>query len=229
MLDLSGRRPAQLSGGQAQKVALARALARAPRLLLLDEPLSALDATARSDVRRTLRAHLRDFDGVAVLVTHDAVDAASLAGRLLALDGGQVLQEGPVASVARKPRAPWLAELLGANACHGHSRGGQVVVDGGGRLVAVDVPSADGAEVLAVFAPHAVTVHRDRPTGSARNVWPVTVRQLTDVGGRVWVDADGAPSVVAEVTSAAVADLGLREGQQAWVSVKATEVTVVPL
>jgi molybdopterin-binding protein len=72
-------------------------------------------------------------------------------------------------------------------------------------------------------------VHRDRPTGSARNVWPVTVRQLTDVGGRVWVDADGAPSVVAEVTAAAVAELGLHEGQQAWVSVKATEVTVVPL
>ena len=226
---LATRRPSQLSGGQAQKVALARALARDPRLLLLDEPLSALDAATRTDVRRTLRAHLRDFDGVTALVTHDAVDAASLADRMVALDGGRVVQEGTLSQVARAPRAPWLAELLGANACRGHTRDGEVAVDGGGRLVAVDVPAEDGVEVLAVFAPHAVALHRDRPSGSARNVWPVTVRQLTTMGGRVRVDTDGSPPVVGEVTAAAVSALGLAEGQQAWVSVKATEVTVVPL
>jgi molybdate transport system permease protein len=226
---LATRRPSQLSGGQAQKVALARALARNPRLLLMDEPLSALDTAARTDVRRTLRAHLRDFDGVTALVTHDAVDAASLADRMVALDGGRVVQEGTLSQVARAPRAPWLAELLGANACRGRTRDGEVAVDGGGRLVAVDVPAQDGVEVLAVFAPHAVALHRDRPSGSARNVWPVTVRQLTAMGGRVRVDTDGSPPVVGEVTAAAVSALGLAEGQQAWVSVKATEVTVVPL
>lgn len=226
---LAARRPSQLSGGQAQKVALARALARNPRLLLLDEPLSALDAAARTDVRRTLRAHLRDFDGVTALVTHDAVDAASLADRMVALETGRVLQEGSFGDVARAPRAPWLAELLGANACRGHTLDGDVAVEGGGRLVAVDVPAENGVEVLAVFAPHAVALHRDRPSGSARNVWPVTVRQLTTLGGRVRVDTDGAPAVVAEVTAAAVRALGLAEGQHAWASVKATEVSVVTL
>ena len=227
---LRDRRPAQLSGGQAQKVALARALARRPRLLLLDEPLSALDAAARTDVRRTLRAHLREFDGVTVLVTHDAVDAATLADRLVALDDGKVIQDGSPAQVARTPRAPWLAELFGANACRGTVRDGGVDVAGGGRLIGAESePAADDAEALVVFAPHSVALHRSRPAGSARNVWTVTVRQLTDIGGRVRVDADGRPPVVAEVTAAAVADLELHEGERVWASVKATEVTTVVL
>ena len=226
---LADRRPAQLSGGQAQKVALARALARRPRLLLLDEPLSALDPSARIDVRRTLRAHLRDYDGMTVLVTHDAVDAASLAGRMLALADGRAAQEGTVEDLMRAPRSSWLAALVGANASHGHVAAGGVEVSGGGRLVAAELPGGEGTEVLAVFAPHAVAVHRERPRGSARNTWPATVRALTEVGGRVRVDAEGAPPVVAEITAAAVTELGLQEGQRIWVSVKATEVTVVTL
>ena len=226
---LAQRRPRQLSGGQAQKVAMARALARQPRLLLLDEPLSALDAKARGDVRRTLREHLRDYDGVTLLVTHDPIDAATLAGRLLAVEDGRVVQQDSVARVARAPRASWLAQLLGANACRGRSRDGGVDVEGGGRLVAADGQAAEGAEALAVFAPQAVALSRDRPIGSARNVWPVTVRQLTEVGGRVRVDADGHPPVVAEVTTAAVAELRMQEGDEMWASVKATEVTLVVL
>ena len=226
---LAERRPSQLSGGQAQKVALARALARRPRLLLLDEPLSALDVTAKTDVRRTLRAHLSDYDGVTVLVTHDPVDAASLAGRMVALADGRIVQEGPVEQVMRAPRSPWLAELVGANALPGRMSAGAVALAGGGRLVAADLPGDDGAEVMAVFAPHAVAVHRERPRGSARNAWPISVRSLTEVGGRVRVDGDGAPPVVAEVTAAAVAELGLHEGEQVWVSVKATEVAIVAL
>jgi molybdate transport system permease protein len=238
---LAGRRPAQLSGGQAQKVALARALARRPRLLLLDEPLSALDSTARTDVRRTLRAHLADYDGVTVLVTHDPVDAASLASRMLALSDGHAVQEGAVDDVMRAPRSQWLAALVGANACRGRMSSGAIALVGGGRLVAAGVPTEAGipveddgstddeVEVMAVFAPHAVAVHRERPRGSARNSWPVTVRALTEVGGRVRVDAEGSPPVVAEVTAAAVAELGLQEGEQVWVSVKATEITVVAL
>lgn len=226
---LAGRRPAQLSGGQAQKVALARALARRPRLLLLDEPLSALDPTARTDVRRTLRAHLSDYDGVTVLVTHDPVDAASLAGRMLALAAGRAVQEGPAEEVMRAPRTPWLAELVGANAVKAQVSSGALLLPGGGRLVAAEPAAPEGSEVMAVFAPHAVVVHREPPRGSARNSWPVTVRALTEVGGRVRVDTDGSPPVVAEVTVAAVADLRLAEGDRIWVSVKATEVTVVGL
>jgi molybdate transport system permease protein len=148
---------------------------------------------------------------------------------MVALADGRIAQEGPVEDVMRAPRSPWLAELVGANASPGRMSAGAVELAAGGRLVAADMPQEDGVEVMAVFAPHAVAVHRERPLGSARNAWPVSVRSLTEIGGRVRVDGDGAPPVVAEVTAAAVTDLGLREGDQVWVSVKATEVTVVAL
>jgi molybdate transport system permease protein len=226
---LASRRATSLSGGQAQKVALVRALVRRPRVLLLDEPLAALDVAARVDVRRTLREQLAEFDGVTVVVTHDAVDVATVTHRVVAIEAGRIVQDASLQEVARAPRSPWLATMLGANACRGTSRDGGVDVDGGGRLVGTDVPGADGVGVLAVFAPHSVVIHPQRPRGSARNAWPVRVRQLTDVGGRIRVDAEGAPPVVAEVTAAAVADLGLHESAEVWASVKATEVTVVVL
>jgi molybdate transport system permease protein len=222
---LADRKPSALSGGQAQRVALARALARRPRLLLLDEPLSALDADARVDVRRLLRQHLSSYDGVTILVTHDPIDAAALANRVIALDGGRIVQDDRTEVVVRRPRTPWLAAMLGTNAYPGSLRSGAIELDGGGHLVVTDAPS-DG-RALVLFAPHAVALHAQRPATSARNVWPIVVRQLVDVGGRVRVDADGVPPVVAEVTPAAVRELRLREGANVWASVKATEVTVV--
>jgi len=227
--ELALRRPAQLSGGQAQKVALARALAREPRLLLLDEPLAALDIEARTDVRRSLRAHLGEFGGVTMLVTHDPIDVMTLATRVLALDEGGVVQDSTVAGVTTAPRTPWLAALMGGNGFYARTVAGTLALDGGGTLVAADIPAPDGADVLAVVPAHAVTVHRGRPEGSARNVWPATVRDLTVVGGRVRVTLDGTPAVLADVTTASAADLGLAEGVDVWASVKATEVTVVVL
>jgi molybdate transport system permease protein len=227
--DLAHRRPAALSGGQAQKVALARALAREPRVLLLDEPLAALDVEARTDVRRSLRAHLGDFDGVTMLVTHDPVDVMTLASRVLALDAGAVVQDSTVTGVTTAPRTPWLAALMGSNGFYARTAAGALALDGGGVLVAADMPAGDGVDVLAVVPAHAVAVHRGRPEGSARNVWPATVRDLAVVGGRVRVTLGGAPTVLADVTTAAAADLGLAEGVDVWASVKATEVTVVVL
>ncbi|MFD7418306.1 molybdate ABC transporter permease subunit, partial [Kitasatospora purpeofusca] len=116
---LAHRKPAQLSGGQAQRVALARALAARPRLLLLDEPLAALDQTTRARVRHTLRGHLADFGGVCLIVTHDPVEAVSLADRVLVLEDGRVLQDEPPAEVTRHPRSPWVARMLGRNAWPG--------------------------------------------------------------------------------------------------------------
>jgi molybdopterin-binding protein len=225
--DLAGRRPGQLSGGQAQKVALARALARHPRVLLLDEPMAALDRAARGDVRRTLRRHLDDYDGVVLLVTHDPLDAMALADRVLALDGGRVVQDAAPVEVARAPRTPWLGRLMGVNAFAGRLIGYRLVLHDGGELSVAE----SGADVaaLAVLAPHAVTVHRDRPAGSARNTWPVTVSELSTQGHRVRVRCTGRPDVVAEVTPEAVAELSLSEGAAAWVSAKATEITVVLL
>ncbi|MEY4173801.1 MAG: hypothetical protein RI900_966, partial [Actinomycetota bacterium] len=113
LADLADRRPTGLSGGQQQRVALARALAYGPRLLLLDEPLAALDAATRRDVRRELRQHLDAFDGCTVLVTHDPVDAYALADRVVVLEHGGVMQQGTLVEVAAHPRSRYVAELVG--------------------------------------------------------------------------------------------------------------------
>ncbi|MFD6986665.1 ABC transporter permease, partial [Streptomyces sp. NPDC059956] len=132
---LAHRKPAQLSGGQAQRVALARALAARPRLLLLDEPLAALDQTTRARVRHTLRTHLAGFGGVCLIVTHDPVEAVSLADRVLVLSDGRTLQDAPPAEVTRHPRSPWVARMLGRNAWPGTASAHGLELAAGGRLV----------------------------------------------------------------------------------------------
>ncbi|MFI8824805.1 ABC transporter permease [Streptomyces sp. NPDC053431] len=227
---LARRRPAQLSGGQAQRVALARALAARPRLLLLDEPLAALDQTTRAQVRHTLRGHLAAFGGVCLIVTHDPVEAVSLADRVLVLEDGRAVQDAAPAEVSRHPRSPWVARMLGSNAWPGTATADGITLATGGRLVAAD-PLPVGAEVLAVIAPEAVAVHRERPGGSPRNVWPGTVREITAAGSRlrVLITSERVPPLVAEITPQAAAELGLADGTPVWTGVKATEVTVVSL
>ncbi|MGZ9929246.1 ABC transporter permease [Streptomyces sp. NC-S4] len=227
---LADRRPSQLSGGQAQRVALARALAARPRLLLLDEPLAALDQTTRARVRHTLRTHLAGFGGVCLIVTHDPVEAVSLADRVLVLAHGRALQDAPPAEVTRNPRSPWVARMLGRNAWPGTASADGLALAGGGRLVVAET-LPEGAEALAIIAPEAVSVHRDRPGGSPRNVWPGTVREITAVGSRlrVLIASAQAPDLVAEITPDAAAELGIADGAAVWTSVKATEVTLVRL
>ncbi|MER8097303.1 ABC transporter permease [Streptomyces goshikiensis] len=227
---LAHRKPAQLSGGQAQRVALARALAARPRLLLLDEPLAALDQTTRARVRHTLRTHLAEFGGVCLIVTHDPVEAVSLADRVLVLADGQTLQDAPPVEVTRHPRSPWVARMLGRNAWQGTASEGGLALAAGGRLVlAEELP--DGVPALAIIAPEAVSVHRERPAGSPRNVWPGTVREITALGSRlrVLIGSAEAPDLVAEITPDAGAELGLADGVRVWTSVKATEITLVRL
>ncbi|MFF8833753.1 ABC transporter permease [Streptomyces sp. NPDC015131] len=227
---LAHRRPAQLSGGQAQRVALARALAARPRLLVLDEPLAALDQTTRARVRHTLRTHLAAFGGVCLIVTHDPVEAVSLADRVLVLDEGRALQDATPAEVTRHPRSPWVARMLGRNAWAGTATADGLALRAGGHLVAAD-PLPPGTEALAVIPPEAVSVHRERPGGSPRNVWSGTVREITASGSRlrVLITSGEAPDLVAEVTPQAAAELGLADGVPVWTSVKATEATVVAL
>ncbi|MFJ3877523.1 ABC transporter permease [Streptomyces sp. NPDC090077] len=227
---LAQRRPGQLSGGQAQRVALARALAARPRLLLLDEPLAALDQTTRARVRHTLRGHLSGFGGVCLIVTHDPVEAVSLADRVLVLADGRTLQDAPPAEVTRHPRSPWVARMLGRNAWPGTASADGLVLAGGSRLVVAET-LPEGAQALAIIAPEAVSLHRDRPGGSPRNVWPGTVREVTAAGSRlrVLIGSAEAPDLVAEITPEAAAELGVADGAPVWTSVKATEITLVPL
>ncbi|WP_432072830.1 ABC transporter permease [Streptomyces wuyuanensis] len=226
---LAHRRPAQLSGGQAQRVALARALAARPRALLLDEPLAALDQTTRARVRHTLRHHLDGFGGVCLIVTHDPVEAVALADRVLVLDGGRALQDAPPAEVTRHPRSPWVARMLGRNAWPGTTTPHGLLLSDGGTLVVSD-PLPPGTEALAIIAPEAVSLHPERPSGSPRNVWPGTVREITASGSRlrVLITSEAAPELVAEITPQAAAELGLADGTAVWTSVKATETTLVP-
>jgi molybdopterin-binding protein len=223
-------RPRALSGGQAQRVALARALAVRPGLLLLDEPLSALDAHTRLEVRAVLRRHLDGFAGAAVLVTHDPLDAMVLADRLVVLEAGRVVQEGAPAEVARRPRTGYVARLVGLNLFRGRVE----VREHGPVAVVQDGPSIDIAtslrgEVFLSFSPASVALYRTRPDGSPRNLWRATVGGVEPQGDRVRVrlDAPGR-TVAADVTPAAVADLGLVTGSEVWTSVKATEIQVYP-
>lgn len=219
------RRPSDLSGGQVQLVALARALAVAPRLLLLDEPFSALDAAARVDIRRALRRHLDSFAGVRLLVTHDPLEAMVLARRLVVIEGGRVTQTGTPQEVSARPRSRYVAQLVGMNLFAGEGHHDQVRLRAGAVLAA---PDAGIGPVFAVVHPRAVALHRSPPHGTPRNVWPGTVGSLDAEGGRVRVQVTGRIPVVAEVTPAAVSELALAEGGPVWVSVKAAEISVYP-
>lgn len=216
-------RPSSLSGGQAQLVALARALATDPDVLLLDEPLAALDASSRGRFRSALGRHLADFHGPVIVVTHDPLDAFALAEQIVVLEEGHVTQSGTLAEVTARPRTPYVAELLGVNLLSG-AGSGRIVDLGDGAVVHVGEP-VDGP-TLVLVRPRSITLHREEVTGSARNRWRLAVGGMELAGDRARVGLVGGPNLVAEVTTEAIAELGLAEGVEVWAAVKATDVTV---
>jgi molybdate transport system ATP-binding protein len=225
LTDLADRKPEQLSGGQAQRVALARALAGQPALLLLDEPLSALDAGTRLDVQAELKRHLAEFTGPCLLVTHDPLEALVLADRLIVLEGGRIVQEGTPAHIARRPATDYVAKLVGLNLYAGRADGSQVALAGGGAFVIPD--QGQHGDVLVAVRPSAVVVSNQLPQpSSARNTWPAKITGLTLLADRVRLDLDGQPSALVDVTPAAVAELSLDPGSQVWLTVKATDLEV---
>lgn len=221
----AGHRPDALSGGQAQRLALARTLAADPELLLLDEPLSALDVEARRSLRSVLRQHLEAFAGPALLVTHEPLEAVALADRLVVLESGRVTQAGTVGEVTEHPRSDWIASLVGLNLWRGVAGGGgKVSLAAGGRLTAVAAPEG---EVHVVVHPREVSLSRLPPLQtSARNVWSGRVDGMDVRGDAVRVAIEGQVPIVAEVTASAVAALDLAAGGEVWVAVKATALRV---
>jgi molybdate transport system ATP-binding protein len=224
LADRAAAKPRQLSGGQAQRVALARALAVRPELLLLDEPLAALDAHTRLEVRSQLRRHLADFNGATVLVTHDPLDAMVLADRLIVIENGAIVQQGPPAEVARRPRTDYVARLVGLNLYRGVADETRVKV---GEVLLHTSERLDGPAFVA-FPPAAVALYRSRPDGSPRNLWRARIDGIERHGDNVRVHLDGPITAFADITPAAVADLDLTPGQQIWASVKATETHAYP-
>ncbi len=230
---LAGRRPSQMSGGQQQRVALARALAPGPGLLLLDEPLAALDVDAAPAMRSLLRRVVRDRKQSALLVTHSALDALVLADRVVVLDDGVVVEEGPTREVLGRPRSPFTARIAGLDLIPGVvTAGGLRTGDGltvAGALNAV----AEGEPGVAVFPPSAVAVYADPPAGSPRNVLPVRLAGLEPIGDLVRLRAAARPGgppwvdgLAADVTAAALADLVVEPGADLWFVVKAAEVGI---
>lgn len=226
LADFAHQRPQVLSGGQAQRVALARALVTNPRLLLLDEPLAALDARTRASVRRDLRDHLASFDGMRLMVTHDPVDAHALADRMIVVEAGRVVQSGTPADVTAHPRTRYVADLVGVNLVTGVVADGVLTTQTGARVVIAD--AADGP-TLATIRPHSVLIGSgDGVASSARNSWRGTIVDIDRLGERVRLVIEGELPLTAEITAAAFDDLDLRSGDDVRASVKATDIEVAP-
>ncbi|MBJ7289519.1 ATP-binding cassette domain-containing protein [Williamsia sp.] len=229
VVDLADRKPAQLSGGQAQRVAVARALAADPAVLLLDEPFAALDVDVAARLRALVGDVLTDRRRITLFVTHDIVDAVSLADTAFVMAGGRIVDRGPVRDVLANPVNDFAARLAGLNLVGGTWQSDHVAGDG----IAVIGEPVDGvrtgAPVLAAFAPRSVAVYRDDPHGSPRNVFAGSVAQVVPHGDRALARVDcGATTISAELTWPAVSDLGLVAGSPVHLAVKASEVVVYP-
>ena len=225
---LAKARPGDLSGGERQRVALARALAREPAVLLLDEPLAALDAHTRNVVRGELAELLAELRQPTLLVTHDFEDAAALADRVGVIVDGRILQQGAAADLLAAPADAFVASFTGANLLHGTARPGldgltEVVLDDAGLAYSTD--EGGGRVGLAVY-PWEIALARTEPADSAVNHLRGDVRSLVALGNRVRVRVG---PLTAEITAASAERLALREGEPVVASFKATAARLVPL
>ena len=248
MADLAQRSPAQLSGGQQQRVAIARALVLQPQLLLLDEPLAALDVQTRREVRQELRRLLTEAGITTVLVTHHYLEALLFGERILVLDHGCVIQQGDQYALREYPRSSYIAELVGVNFFRGHIVRYEantlciVRLDDSQQPVEViaalrergqsNEPPAPGDEAFVVVDPRSITLYLSPPDSSARNVFygeivhilPSRTAANGDSSVRVSIMLHHAsPPLTAEITEASANRLGLQEGKMVYATFKATE------
>ena len=249
---LASRPGGALSGGQAARVALARALATGPRLLVLDEPMAALDVTARQEMRRLVARRCAEEGLTLLLVTHDVLDLTALAEDVVVLDRGRVVEQGPTARILSAPRSDFVAHLTGTAVLTGVVDGdaeapglrlpsGQVVhgrpredsTDGhvgeqGHRDDRNEVPRP-GAPGIALVPPDAVALYRQAPHGSPRNVLTGRVTGLERSGALVSVrlELEEGQRLSAAVTAGAVAELGITEGRQVCCVIKAVQVRIL--
>jgi len=225
--------PGGISGGQRQRVALARALARRPKLLLLDEPLSALDAPTRASLRIELRRTLKELAVPAVLVTHDWEDTLTLGDQMVLLAGGELLQSGAPLEILTRPESLAVASVVGVETITpgrrvGRARGIAEVEIAGGRLWAADVDFQDDDVYVCIRAENVTLEIGSGTRSSARNHLPGTVSSVAAAGPLVRVTVDVGFKVQALVSRQALEDLGLDIGSPVAVSIKATAIHLVP-
>jgi molybdate transport system ATP-binding protein len=228
-------RPSELSGGERQRVALARALARDPRVLLLDEPLSALDPRTRASATRELLAVLHETRIPSLLVTHDFAEAAQFGDRVGVLDEGRVVQLGPPAELSARPASAFVADFTGAVVLTGIASAGPdgltlVALDGGGTIVSADTATGP---VGASLYPWEIVLEPDRdagpaPSSSAQNHLAAEVVSVTEIGGRARVGLLAGQPLVAEVTVASVHALALAPGARVVATWKAAATRLTP-
>jgi molybdate transport system ATP-binding protein len=222
LADRADARPRTLSGGERQRVALARALARAPLALMLDEPLSALDARSRASASRELLAVLRSTGVPALLVTHDFREAALLGDEIAVIDGGRIVQQGTAAQVAAAPASPFVADFVGAVVLSGvarQSNNGETVTQielEGGAVVAC--PDAGRGPVSIIVYPWDIAIAplaaSRAPGDPVQNRLEADVVSVTPVGGRVRVGLSAPQPLIAEISSASAGELGLKSGMR---------------
>ena len=249
---LASRPGGALSGGQAARVALARALATGPRLLVLDEPMAALDVTARQEMRRLVARRCAEEGLTLLLVTHDVLDLTALAEDVVVLDRGRVVEQGPTARILSAPRSDFVAHLTGTAVLTG-------VVDGDAEAPGLRLPSGrvvhgrpredstdghvgepghrddhdevlhPGAPGIALVPPDAVALYRQAPHGSPRNVLTGRVTGLERSGALVSVrlELEEGQRLSAAVTAGAVAELGITEGREVCCVIKAVQVRIL--
>lgn len=220
---LERRKPPQLSGGQAQRVALARALVTRPELLLLDEPLSALDVRTRGALRRALAEHLDVFSGPRLLITHDPTEAFLLADEIHVIEDGTITQTGSPDDIRLRPKTPYAADVAGSNLLSGIAAGGEVTT---GTFVFHIADRDVEGPVLVAIRPAAIAVHRRRPGGSPRNSWATSVDRIERLGERVRLRTGAPVPLTVEITRDAADALRLEQGTHVWLAVKATEIGV---
>jgi molybdate transport system permease protein len=230
---LEGRLPEELSGGQRQRVGLARALSFGPRLVLLDEPFSALDAPVREELRRELRRLQREAGLSTVIVTHDPEEAALLADEILVVDEGRLLQAGPRAEVFARPASPQVARLLGIPNLIPATVAGPGELAVGELLVATETDGlAAGARVLWTIRPDHVTVLPAAHDGAAgdHETYPAVIEDVADIGTlttltvRLRAGQDQAPELRVRTTAAVT----LAPGDRCAVRLPAADITAWP-
>jgi molybdate transport system ATP-binding protein len=251
---LERRKPGQLSGGQQQRVAIARALALQPQLLLLDEPMAALDVQTRREVRQELRQILREANIVTVLVTHHYLEALLFGQQILVLDQGQVIQQGTQRDLLEYPRSSYIAELVGMNFFQGRIRAYEaeqtciIQLSSSAQNMEIVATLKEqtgpgekaeiGTEACVIVDPRNITLYQSQPEGSARNLFQGQIIQILPISGAAGAHSEGSrlrvslsisgntTPLTAEISEASAARLNLQEGQQIFAAFKASEASV---
>jgi len=232
LAEFADRKPTALSGGQQQRVAIARALAARPDVLLLDEPLAALDVQTATHIRRLLSERLAQSATTTILVTHDVLDAVVLADRCAILNDGQIIDDGPKSRVLGHPKNQFIAALAGVNLVVGVSDGADGVVQADGRVLHGHVAGRHtveaGQPVSAVFSPSAIDVRNQRDESADANRWTATIESLEPSAGGIRIRVREDADLIIDVSPAAAVGLVLSAGTAISVSVDPVAVTIRP-